>query len=345
MNRYYLILFLSVIAVAACFQPKADSINSYFEQLHTDQAFNGNVLIVQSDSIIYKNSFGFAKGDKSEKLTESHLFQVGSIYKEFPAVAIMQLKERGLLTLDDKLAYLVKGLPDWTSQITVKQLLQYSSGLPLVDWNSLFQEEGTVSLKLVLNKIHAIKKLEFTPGSDYLYSNYNPFMLIQIIEAVSQLDYEQYLAKHIFVPYNITGVITTNHYRYINTKDHSFAYPFNEDFEEDGMTYELPSICASTQGMYQWLKLVDNFEIVSAASVKQLSEVAITGDNIQAPLGRGDWKDEDLQLHLHHGSTGNYECLVRHYKSEDLYIILLTNQKHRNLHDIADEILDRLVTL
>jgi hypothetical protein len=72
--------------------------------------------------------------------------------------------------------------------------------------------------------------------------------------------------------------------------------------------------------------------------VKQLSEEAIQGNNIQAPLGRVDWESDDLKLHLHHGSSQSYECLVRNYKEDRLMIILLTNQKHGNLHDIADKI-------
>ena len=69
-----------------------------------------------------------------------------------------------------------------------------------------------------------------------------------------------------------------------------------------------------------------------------LSEEAIRGNNIQAPLGRCDWEDNDIELHLHHGSNASYECLVRDHKQDELIIILLTNQKHRNLHDIADTI-------
>ncbi|WP_017731586.1 hypothetical protein [Nafulsella turpanensis] len=69
-----------------------------------------------------------------------------------------------------------------------------------------------------------------------------------------------------------------------------------------------------------------------------LSEEAMEGDNIQSPLGRCDWEGDDIQLHLHHGSTENYEGLVRNYKQNGLMIILLTNQEHKNLYDIADNI-------
>ena len=90
--------------------------------------------------------------------------------------------------------------------------------------------------------------------------------------------------------------------------------------------------------MYQWFSQLDDFEIVTKASMQQLSEEAIRGNNIQAPLGRCDWEDDDIELRLHHGSHVSYECLVRHHKQDSLIIILLTNQKHRNLHNIADTI-------
>ncbi len=73
-------------------------------------------------------------------------------------------------------------------------------------------------------------------------------------------------------------------------------------------------------------------------SVKTLSEKAKTGDNIQAPLGACDWKNDKIIEHSHHGSTASYECVVRRFKQDGITIVILTNQKHRNVHDISDEI-------
>lgn len=335
-----LFLLSLLIGLSACAPTGKKNVHQYFEALYTKGEFNGNVLIASNDTILYKSSFGYARGNRTTALTDNHFFQVGSIYKEFPAVAIMQLEEKSLLTLEDPISAHINSLPKWAEKITIKHLLQYASGLPVIDWGALFQADEIVSYELVLKQLYQLQQLEFEPGSDYLYSNYNPFLLIQIIESVSELSFEQYLTKHILTPHTLEGIKLTYQFPYQDTTQAKFAYPFNEDFEEDDLVYSLPTICATSSGMYQWFTLLDDFQIITKESVRALSEEAIEGDNIQAPLGRADWKNDELILHLHHGSTGNYESLVRNYKAESLMIVLLTNQKHGNLHEIADDIAD-----
>ena len=85
-----------------------------------------------------------------------------------------------------------------------------------------------------------------------------------------------------------------------------------------------------------------NFEVVSKSSIKTLSEEAKIGDNIQSPLGRCDWENEKVIEHSHHGSSGNYECVVRRFKQEGITIVILTNQKHSNVYDISNEIYKKI---
>jgi len=79
------------------------SIDSYLQEKAQQGKFNGNVLVVKNGETVYENSFGFSDGSKSTKLTNQYRFDLGSVYKEFPAVSIMQLQEKGLLNTDDKI--------------------------------------------------------------------------------------------------------------------------------------------------------------------------------------------------------------------------------------------------
>ncbi len=64
-------------------------IDAYMQELAQKGKFNGNVLVVKNGKTIYENSFGFSDGSKTTKLTNAYRFDLGSVYKEFPAVAIM----------------------------------------------------------------------------------------------------------------------------------------------------------------------------------------------------------------------------------------------------------------
>ena len=317
---------------------QVSDINAYLKELHEDGELNGNVLVIQNDIVRYERSFGYADGARKHLLTAEHRFAIGSIYKEFPAVAIMQLKEEGLLTLEDRLSSFMPHLPRWADKITIKNLLQYSSGLPKINWESYFEKGTKIDVEKVVQDLSALEALAFEPGTDYLYSNYNPFLLIKIVEALTKMEFGEYVKQKILLPFELDGIVIKKKYPFEDTT--LMALPFDDAFKEDDYRSDIINICSSATGMYQWFSQLDDFEIVTKASMQQLSEEAIQGNNIQAPLGRCDWEGEDIELRLHHGSNVSYECLVRNHKQDGLIIVLLTNQKHSNLHDIADTIYD-----
>lgn len=327
-------LFLFATILLSCNQP--DDIDTYLKELHQDGKLNGNVLVIRNDTLLYENSFGYTDETRKHPLTPEHRFAIGSIYKEFPAVAIMQLKEAGLLSLEDSLSQFLPHLPAWANKIKVKNLLQYSSGLPRIDWNAYFGQGLTVNEDRIVENLSTLEKLEFEPGTDYLYSNYNPFVLMRIVEALTGVPFKEYVEQQILTPFEIEGVVIKEAYPYQDPV--LMAMPFNDEFKADDYQAEVTTICSSASGMYKWFSKLDNFGILTKESMQQLSEEAIEGNNIQSPLGRGDWENSELKLHLHHGSNGNYECLVRNYKQDGIMIILMTNQKQRNLHEIANHL-------
>lgn len=331
--RIQVLSLLSVILFFSCSQP--ENLDAYLTELHQEGKLNGNVLIVQKDSVVYEKSFGYADGTKKQKLSADYRFGIGSIYKEFPAVAIMQLQEAGRLSLYDTLSSFVPHLPGWADKITINHLLQYSSGLPKVDWEAHFSKGKAIEKEIVAD-LTSLESLEFTPGTNYLYSNYNPFLLMRIVSKLTGMEFNAYVEQHLLAAHKIEGVVIKEGYPYQDAS--LMAISFDEQFKEDDYKAELTNVCSTARGMYHWFSKLDGFQLVSKASVRQLSEEAIEGDNIQAPLGRCDWADDDIVMHLHHGSTANYEALVRHYKQEGLIIVLLTNQKQGNLHDIADQL-------
>ncbi len=158
--------------------------------------FNGNVLVAQQWEIIYQSSIGYACGNKTKLLTPDLLFDIGSISKEFNSAGIMLLVEKNKLKLDDKVSQYLSGLPEWADTIQIVQLLQYTSGLPQLNfsadsanWNALVQ----------------LKKLEFQPGSAYIYSNANIYLQKKIIEKITGIPYESFVTSSLLKQAHIQG--------------------------------------------------------------------------------------------------------------------------------------------
>lgn len=314
-------------------------IDLVLKKKYQEGKLNGNVLVIKNGKVIYEKSFGYANGSKNTLLTTNDKFGIGSIYKEFPAVAIMQLYEKKQLKLADKISQYIPDLPDWGGKISIKNLLQYTSGLPKVSWGALFGSGKSITEQDLFAHIQSVKKLRFEPGKDYLYTNFSPLLLMKVIENVAHLTFDQYLTKHILEPFNLSGITLKNHYPYQDKL--LMAMPFNSRFVEDKYKLSAKSLlfAASAQGLHQWFRKLSHFEVISESSLRYLAKKYKPAAKYQAPLGKVIFDNKGKEIeHAHHGSNGNYECLVRYFKPIDLSIVVLTNQKHRNVHRISQEI-------
>ena len=310
------------------------SIDEYIQQEYLEGELNGNVLVVKNDEVLYEKSFGIAHPETKNPLTAEHRFAIGSISKEFPGVAAMQLYERGNLKLDDKVSKYLKDLPAWASTISIQQLFKYTSGLPRVAWERYGENQMTVTHELLLNDLKKVKELDFEPGTDYLYSNYNPILLIHIVEAVSGQSFENYVTQNIFKPAKMTNSYFAKATPWKN--EILPAYPFNKEnkldaFKMDGIKFLM---LFTAHDMYQYLHHLHSYQLLSKESVKLLSE----REGSQSPLGVLEWDDDILEVHHHHGEQGSYESVIRYHPEDDLYIIILKNQKVFNVMDMADKI-------
>ena len=315
-----------------------ERIDSYLSELHEDGKLNGNVLVIKNGKTLYEKSFGYSDGTKNTKLNKDYRFDIGSVYKEFPAVAIMQLKERNLINLEDKISKYIPELPKWAEKISVKHLLQYSSGLPKIHWNDYFAKGINITSAHLMNEIKSVHTLEFEPGSDYLYSNSNPILLIQIVEHISQTNFNAYLQQNLFDPFELNSTVVQDGYPYSDRT--LMAIPFNANFEEDNFEISVKNLLFSStaRDMATWFEQLGDFNIVSKQSVQILSETVKMGENVQSPLGLGLWEADKIIEHSHHGSSANYECVVRRFKQDGITIVILTNQKHQNVYDISNEL-------
>lgn len=318
------------------------SIDLFLNEQYKRGKLNGNVLVVKGGRKIYERSFGFADASKKTLLNKNHRFNIGSVYKEFPAVAIMQLKEKNLLRTDDKIGKYLPELPEWSKKISIKHLLQYSSGLPTIDWDSYFEKEESASEELILQDLQKLKKLEFEPGTNYLYTNYSPLLLIEIVERITGQEFRDYAEKKLFAPFDLDDTVINESYPYKDKK--LMAIPFDTNFKEDDYKISVSAVLftSTAEDLYNWFEKLDTFRIVSKESVRLLSEEAKEGENIQAPLGFADWENDELIEHSHHGTAVNYECVVRRFGKDALTIVILTNQKHRNVYEISEKIREML---
>lgn len=201
-----LVCLLSVFSFAQTDAKVVQKLNDYFTNLADEREINGSVLVAENGKIVYEKSFGYADVETKKLNTRDTEFELASIAKPFTATAVLQLKEKRKLSLDDKF---VKYFPDFPyPEITIRHLLAHLSGLPDLE---LFNKPVAENPDRIFDNkdvIPAIKDaktpLRFQPGEKWSYNNINYSLLALLVEKLSGQKFEDYLKKNIFEPARMT---------------------------------------------------------------------------------------------------------------------------------------------
>lgn len=166
----------------------------------------------------YVSGAGFSSKRKQLPINSNTLMRSASITKPMTAIAIMQLYENGILDLDVPIQKYLKNFPvKAKGEITIRHLLKHTSGIPhyASKWEALsFSDYPTLN---AATAIFNHKELEFTPGTQYLYSSYGYTILGAIIEEVTQMSYEEYMRKNVWEMAGMSDTgLEKSGYRYNN---------------------------------------------------------------------------------------------------------------------------------
>lgn len=186
-------------------QPRNDlraQVDAYMRAAVANDQFTGSVLVARDGAPLVDAAYGMASYELGIPNTPGTVFHIASLTKQFTAMAIMQLRDRGKLKVGDSICtYLANCPPAW-KPITIRHLLSHTSGIrnvsSLPDWDddlSLkhYTRSGFVDLFRAL-------PLQFVPGEKYEYSNSGYFLLGLIVERISGSSFGEYLKTNIFTP-------------------------------------------------------------------------------------------------------------------------------------------------
>lgn len=203
MRRIILLTTLQFILIIHTHaQGQLEKLNIYFNNLSRQQYMNGNILLAESGRAVYQRSFGYADYTTAIQNDQNTHYNIASISKIFTSTAILQLKEKGKLKLDDTLCRHLPAFP--YPQITIRHLLTHTSGLPDLElYEPLIKKypDTVVTNEIIIPVlIQEKRKLYFTPGDQFSYCNTNFELLALLVEKLSGISFPAYLEKNIFQP-------------------------------------------------------------------------------------------------------------------------------------------------
>jgi len=331
---------------------KSDKIDVLLKHCCANSQFNGNVLVAEKGKIIYHNAFGISNYDPVDSLKMKSQFRLGSVTKQFTAMAIMILKERDQLDYDDEMR---KYLPDLPYQgIIIRHLLTHTSGLP--DYMTLFNQHWEAGKrdneKTIVDNDDVITLLAkhhpdvlFKPGEKWSYSNTGYVLLASIVSKAAGESFEKFLKKNIFNPLNMSRSLVYSAIRNDSMEDRVFGlrldingsdyipndYHYLNGVAGDGAVY------STTGDLFKWDRALYTEKLVSNATLEEAFTPVVLNNDSTFNYGFGwriDTGPTGKKRVAHGGGWVGFVTAISREIEEDNTVILLTNHSSRYLSDI-----------
>lgn len=226
-------MFLNVITMSAQSTDKLNEFKTTYETELKRHGFVGSSFVfVRDRKVVADHKFGFSNLEKKQAVDENTIYHWASNTKPFTAIAIMQLRDRGKLKLEDPVTkYLpelreVHNLFGSMDEITIRHLLTHSAGFRGSTWpwdkgQPWEPFEPTEYSQLVA--MFPFTEILFKPGSKFSYSNPGIIFLGRIIEKLTGDDYEVYIDKNIFKPLEMhRSYFDATPYHLLKDRSHSY---------------------------------------------------------------------------------------------------------------------------
>lgn len=295
-----------------------------------------SLAIVKEGTPIYVKGYGVATLEHPVPVRPDTVFQIGSIGKQFTAVAVMMLANDHKLDLDDPLSKYLPEIPPAWKEVTLRLMLNHQSGIPqyttpqrqLLDLVHDYSDEELIQLA-------AAQPLDFEPGTDVSYSDTGYVLLGFVINRVAGMFYGDYLQKHVFKPLGMTQT------RIISDSDivpnRASGYELTEAGRLRNQTYVSPALNRTADGslyssvvdLAKWDRALYTDAVLPHAQLERMWRVD-AHRNGQRPLytfGYG-WEDDRLRgqrLVEYDGNWQGFQAVMSRYVDKKLSIILLTN--------------------
>lgn len=344
-------LFLAGLSALKAQSPDLSGKVDSLAGIYFGNARPGGVIGVLKDGkAVYKKAFGMADLDYRIPVTDSTLFNLASVSKQFTAFLVLLLEKEKKISLDDEIHKYIPELVDYGYPVTIRELLHHTSGIPPSDILRLFAGitlEAPWDSEDEFNMIQTYHKLNYKPNVEQNYSNSGYVLLARMVERVEGKPFAQCLKEGIFDPlgmktaclYDSPGKVILNR---------ASGYRKNGDLFSETNTggesyYGSSNVYASLNDMIGWAHNFSTHSLGGEDLAERLFTPADTldnGDTISYTFGFFTGTRRGLKYIDHTGFTMGFKTQVMHFPGSGLSVILLSNDESIDQSAITQQIAD-----
>ena len=327
----------------------ASSVDRVFDAFRGTHVPGCAVGVSRDGRVILERGYGMANLETGTPIQPGTIFHVASVSKQFTAAAIMLLARDGKLSLDDDIRKHLPELPDYGTTITIRHLLQHTSGLR-DQWDLLALargrfEENRITEADVMDIVPRQKALNFTPGSEYLYSNTGYTLAAVIVKRVSGKSLREFAHERIFEPLGMMSTHFHDDYTMV-VPGRAWAYaPRGDGFRAsipNYDTYGATSLFTTVGDLLKWQANFDSMRVGNAAMFAEMqrSGVLTSGDTTGYGLGLSVSRYRGVRSIGHGGADAGYRSFVASFPDQKFAIALACNTATANTGALTNRIAD-----
>ena len=309
-----------------------------------------SVIVIRDGRVILRRAYGMADLTRRVAAAPETDYRLASVSKQFTAMATMLLVKDGKIRYDQSIREVLPELPAAAQAVTVRHLLNHTSGLP--DYEDLIPDTQTaqVSDRDVLALLARKDTLYFPAGTQYRYSNSGYVLLGLMVERVSGLSFPAFLRARIFSPLGMTasvahvdGADTVPHRAYGYTPDSGQFKPTDQSVTS--ATLGDGGIYTNVDDLVRWDQALYGGKLVDAATLRLATTPPVLPANAETQYGFGWFVDSyrGVKRWRHTGETSGFRNAIQRYPDRHFSVIVLTNRNGGDPAAIAERIVDALL--
>jgi CubicO group peptidase (beta-lactamase class C family) len=324
-----------------------ERIDQIFTELSSDSGPGAAVLIIKNGEPVFERGYGISDLRSRHKIDAHTNFRLASCTKQFTAMAAMLLVHDGKLHYEDRLTDIFPDFPAYGKSITIRNLLNHTSGL--LDYEDLMAAPapGTPPEKIpqikdtgVLKLLEEQKTTKFPPGTKWDYSNSGYAVLAMVVEKVSRQPFGDFLHGRIFLPLDMKETVayeksknTVANRAYGHT--HEGGVWREQDQSPTSAVLGDGGVYSSLEDLAKWDRALAHHTLLREAEMKPaITPVKVADGSVQEPDGRPaaygfGWFLNPYRDHprmWHYGETVGFRTTIQRFVNHNLTIIILCNR-------------------
>jgi CubicO group peptidase (beta-lactamase class C family) len=337
----YLFRAILIWCVGACGLPKSPAdrtkeIGNLMSTLYERGQFNGAVLVAQQGDVIYRKALGKANLQTATNFTPETPSDIGSLTKQFTAMAIMILAEQSKVSYDDPVS---KYIPEFSrslrvSKISVRHLLTHTSGIP--DYGDLGIDDSRLTPQGLIAIMLGKEGLFSQPGLKYRYSNPGYSLLAIVVERVSGRAFGDFLEQEIFKPAGMRNTFVYDSPRKGSTRA-AIGYDQFGQVDDSGPT-AIPGdggIYSTVDDLFQWDQALYTDKLVRQSTMSlAFTPGKVEEGNSNYGFGWNVGEDGNDKYVWHTGSHAGFRAFIERRLTKRVTVIMLTNKGNSKRLDI-----------